>query len=211
MEYEVNWENVVTAVRPIGQTENGRPLYIKGYKGLVESSRAAQYPYRRIATLDVSEARVKKGTLTTAEARVKLKAAAKELLASGVDQPQVGVRVTFKQLGETVEYAAYKGLKNLFLFDKVRVLNPRIHVDVTARVTRIVWNCRLQRMEKVELGTLQDLSPKVAGFQLARGINGAKLANGTVTSGSLDDDCVSLRHMQADSVNAQVIQAESIT
>ena len=211
VEYTVNWDNVITAVRPIGKTADGKNLYIKGYKGLVESSRAKLYPHRRVAVLEVSEAQVKKGELTTPEARVKLKAAAKELLASGADRPEVSVHVTFQQLGETVEYAAYKGLKDLFLFDLVRVRNPRIGVDVKARVTRVVWNCRLQRMEEVELGTLRDLSPKVPGYQLSGGINGGKIAPGTITSAELDDESINVRHMQADSVNAQAIQALAVT
>ena len=211
VDYEENWENIITCVRPVGETASGKPLYLTGYKGLVESSRADRYPYRRIALLEVSEAHVKKGELTTAEAWAKMKAAAKELLASGVDQPEVSVHVTFQQLGDTVEYAAYKGLKNLFLFDSVRVRNNRLGVDVRASVTRIVWNCRLQRMVEVDLGSLHDISTKVPGYQLASGINGRKISPGSITSAGLDDECVNVRHMQADSVNADAIQAESIT
>ena len=211
VEYSVNWENVVTHVRPVGETEAGKPLYLTGSKGMVVSSKADRYPFAHVAVLPVSEARVQKGVMTTAEARSKLQAAANALLASGVDEPEVNVAVRFAQLGETEEYAAYKGLKNLFLFDYVRVRNNRLKIDARARVTRIVWDCRLERLDEVELGSVRDLTPKVAGFQLASGINGGKIAPGTITSAGLEDDIINVRHMQADSVNAQAIQARQIT
>lgn len=211
VEYSVNWENVVTHVRPVGETEAGKSLYLSGNKGMVISSKADRYPFAHVAALPVREARVQKGIMTTVEARAKLQAAADALLATGVDEPEVTVAVRFAQLGETEEYAEYKGLKNLFLFDCVRVRSSRLKVDVSTRVTRIVWNCRLERLEEVELGTVRDLSPRIAGYQLAGGINGSKIAPGTITSAGLEDDIINVRHMQADSVNAQAIQARQIT
>ena len=187
--YDVNWENIATNIRPVGEKKNGDPLYLVGNAGVVKSPRRADYPFAHVQVLQVSEAKVS-DDMTTAEARAKLQAAANELIAQGCDQPEVGVTVAFQLLGETKEYEAYKNLKNLYLFDKVRVLNKRLGIDVDAKVNRVVWDCKTERMREVELGTLTDVSPKVSNYQISS-VNGGKLSSGSVTghaiaSGSVD-------------------------
>ena len=211
VDYDVNWENVVTHVRPVGETAAGKPLYLTANQGMVVSSKAGRYPFEHVAVLKVPEARVQKKVMTTAEARAKLQAAADELLASGADEPRVGIAVKFTLLGDTGEYAAYKGLKKLFLFDTVRVRHPLLRVDTQAKICRIVWDCRLNRLKEVELGSLVDMTGKVASWQIAGGISGSKIAEGSITSAALTDEIINARHVQAESINAEAIQARQIT
>ena len=211
VDYDVNWENVVTHVRPVGETAAGKPLYLTANQGMVVSSKAGRYPFEHVAVLKVPEARVQKKVMTTAEARAKLQAAADELLASGADEPRVGIAVKFTLLGDTEEYAAYKGLKKLFLFDTVRVRHPLLRVDTRAKICRIVWDCKLNRLKEVELGSLVDATGKVASWQIAGGISGSKIAEGSITSAALTDEIINARHVQAESINAEAIQARQIT
>lgn len=209
VEYDVNWENIVTHVRPVGETAAGKPLYLTSNKGMVVSQNASNYPFAHVAVLKVNEAKVRKDVMTTAEARTKLQSAANELLAAGCDQPQVSIKVEFTQLGETEEYAAYKDLKQMFLFDMVRVYHKRLNIKAEVQVVRIVWDCRLERMKEVELGSVRTVSPKISSYQIGS-VSGTKLSGGSVSAAALDDDSITTRHLQADSVDTRQLVAESV-
>ena len=209
VEYDVNWENVVTHVRPVGETAAGKPLYLTGHKGMVISSNASNYPFAHVAVLKVNEAKVRKDVMTTAEARAKMQTAANELLAAGCDQPEIGLKVEFTQLGETEEYAAYKDLKQMFLFDMVRVHHKRLNINAEVQVVRIVWDCRLERMKEVELGSVRTVVAKISSYQIGS-VSGSKLSDGSVSAAALGDDSISARHMQAESVDTRQLVAESV-
>ena len=211
--YTVSWDNVVTHIRPVGSDKNGNPLYLTSTGGLVAGPHAASYPFRRVGVLDVSAAKVssKKNGITVAMARGMMQDAAAEQFANGADQPEVSVSVSFELLGETPKFAAYRGLKRLFLFDTIGVRNTRLGIDVKTQVCRVVWDCKRERMLELEAGALKDLSSSVSSWQLAGGISGAKIAAGTISAAAIDDDSINVRHLQADSVNADAIQAEAVT
>ena len=211
VDYRVNDEDVVTHLRPVGEQENGEPLYLTSTQGLVASPRAAQFPFRRVAVLPVNDAKVKKKDgVTAAICRTRMQQAANEAFAAGADQPEVSVSVHFALLGDAPRYAAYKDLKKLYLFDTVRVRDRRLNLFEAVRVSRIRWDCRREKMLEVELGALMDLAPSVSNFQI-KGISGAKLAEGTVSAAALDDESINTRHIQAESINAEAIQAEAVT
>lgn len=209
VEYNVDWESVVTAIRPVGQRKNGKPLYLVGNKGLVKSTRIDNYPHARVATLQVSEAKVS-DDVTTADARTIMKTAARAQFAAGIDQPKIGIKVNFVQLGNTVEYAQYKELKQLFLFDTVRVRDTRLGINTQAKVVRIKWDCVRDRLTDIELGSVRDYTSKVSSFQISS-VNGSKLTSGSVDASALGDGSVSADHLQVGSVNADAIQANAIT
>lgn len=210
--YKVSWDNVVTHVRPLGETAAGAPLYLTTNNGFVISSRADDYPVKRMLALQVPDAVVNTAEgVTEAVARARMQAAAQAQLANGCDLPDVSLSVNFALLGDSPRYAAFRDLKQLFLFDTVRVRDRRQGVDVHARIVRVLWDCRRERMREVELGTLENLSNPVSGWQITGGISGGKLAAGTVTAGSLATEAINTRHLQAESVNTDALQARAVT
>lgn len=68
-------------------------------------------------------------------------------------------------------------------------------------------------MEKIEVGsvgkTLVDTG--ITSWQIPSGFDGGKIYYGSIGPGSLADDIISARHVQADSINTKALQAESIT
>lgn len=210
--YKICWDNIVTHIRPIGETASGGPLYLTSNNGFVISTHAEDYPVNRMYALTVPDAVVNtKEGVSTYIARQRMQAAAQEMLASGCDQPDVSLSVNFALLGDTPRYDQYKGLKQLFLFDTVRIVDLRQGIDVSARIVRVVWDCKRERMREVELGTLENINGAVNSWQLTGGISGSKLASGTVSGGALVQDAVGERHIQAESINTDALQARIIT
>jgi len=56
-------------------------------------------------------------------------------------------------LGDSAEYAQYRALEGVFLFDTVHVHHPGLGIDVQAEVVRHVWDCLNERALAVELGS----------------------------------------------------------
>lgn len=212
VQYKETWDNVATHVRPIGQTAAGAPLYLTENGGFLVSSHADDYPVKRMLALPVTDAVVNaKEGVTTAIARARMRAAAQEALDNGCDAPEVSLSVNFALLGNSAKYAAFRGLKQLFLFDLVRVRHRKLGIDMQARIVRVLWDCKRERMREVELGTLENLTGAISGWQITGDISGGKLSPGSVTAGILADEAINTRHLQAESVNADAIQARSIT
>ena len=210
VQMEEDIDSTATAIRPIGQKKDGKPLYLDG-DGLVVSRYADQYPFKRIYKLECTDCTVGTNGVTEAIAKARMLEQAEKLLADGVDMPNVSVRVTFASLGYTVRYAQYRNLENVFLYDTVAVANPRLQINVKTQVIRIMWDCLREKMVSVELGSLQALSPSVAGWQISGGISGGKLIQGSVGAAQLGSEAISSRHIQAESVNTEALQAGSIT
>jgi phage-related protein len=89
------------------------------------------------------------------------------------DQPSINLRVDFAKLSDTVEYAQYQRLDDLYLCDRVRVRHPGIGLDALTEVIETVWDCLTGRYKSIELGRVQlDRSRvKVPAWQLPSGIS----------------------------------------
>lgn len=210
VEYDESTESTATAIRPIGEKKNGDPLYLSG-SGLVMSTRADQYPFKRIYPLKCTDCTVGTNGVTTAIALARMQEQAEALFEEGADLPDVSLKVTFANLGRSKRYEDYRNLENVYLYDTVTVCNTRLGIDVKTQVVRIMWDCLVEKMLSVELGSLQALSPSVASWQISGGISGSKLIGGSVGAAQLRSGAISARHVQAESINTEALQAESVT
>lgn len=208
--FNENMDDVATAIRPIGEKKNGEELYLEG-DGLVVSPIANQYPFKRIYPLTCTDCKVGTDGVTTAIARKRMQEQAQDIFDSGGDLPTISVSVTFSQLGDSERYKEFKRLENVFLFDEVTVVHPKLGVNVTTEVIRVIWDCLREKMNTVELGSLKEMVSSVASWQISSGVSGSKIANGTIGSAQLGGDIISARHMQADSINTDALQAGSVT
>ena len=183
VDYAEDEFEVITKLVPIGQTSKGKPLRVPTgtyavdgqsitvTDGFVPSPNASQYAVPHSAKLDNGAAIKAAGT--TAEqlnaAYIKLiRAARAKFSEEQCDLPQVTLSVDFVNLGDTAEYAQYRDLQKLFLYDTVRVNHPRLGIDVTTQVNKVEWDCLLSRYNSIELGSVRKnyARTRVASWQV---------------------------------------------
>ena len=205
-------ENVVTRIIPIGEKKDGSELLLDGTIW-VDSARIADYPVVHAQELKCENCKVGTDGVTTGIARARMREQAKAVFDAGGDLPEIEMDVEFISLGDTAEFALYKDLDRLFLWDYVIVRHKKLDVDITARVVSIKWDCLRERMDRMEIGSVGKTlaNTGINTWQIPTGFSGSKIAGGTIGGGALMQDIISTRHLQAESVNAEKIAAESIT
>lgn len=212
VECQVNTDSVVTRVYPMGQTAKGKPLGMGGDAPWVDSPKIGDYPTPHIYVLDKgSEIKAKSTSGADVDAaRSQLQQAAQAYFSDnpGIDEPEISLSVDFVSLGDTAEYAQYRNLESVHLYDTVRIRHAPLNIDVLAQVNKIEFDCLTGRMRGIELGSkLINLArEKVPAWQLPGNINGAKLINGTVEAGQLADGAVNDENMADGAVNAGKLQ-----
>ena len=212
VECQVNTDSVVTRVYPMGQTAKGKPLGMGGDAPWVDSPKIGDYPTPHIYVLDKgSEIKAKSTSGSDVNsARNRLKQAAQAYFSDnpGIDEPEISLSVDFVSLGDTAEYAQYRNLESVHLYDTVRIRHAPLNIDVLAQVNKIEFDCLTGRMKGIELGSkLINLArEKVPAWQLPGNINGAKLINGTVEAGQLAGGAVNDENMADGAVNAGKLQ-----
>ena len=213
-------DEVATRIVPIGETKDGYELGLGDTveTQYVDSPLIDKYPVIHVYWYEVDNCKVgdkdeSGSTITQAIARARMRAAAQKLIDDGCDQPTIEMSVEFVNLGDTEEYKDFKDLENAFLFDYVIVQHPDMDIDVTAQITKISWDCLLDKMDSIEIGqpgkTLANSG--ITTWQIPSGFSGTKIASGTIDSVSLKSDAINARHMQADSVNTDALQAACVT
>lgn len=208
----VNTDSVVTRVYPMGQTAKGKPLGMGGDAPWVDSPKIGDYPTPHIYVLDKgSEIKAKSTSGSDVNsARSQLQQAAQAYFSDnpGIDEPEISLSVDFVSLGDTAEYAQYRNLESVHLYDTVRIRHMPLNIDVLAQVNKIEFDCLTGRMKGIELGSkLINLArEKVPAWQLPGNINGAKLINGTVEAGQLAGGAVNDENMADGAVNAGKLQ-----
>lgn len=97
--------------------------------------------------------------------------------------PQISLSVDFVSLGDTSEYARYRELEQVFLYDLVTVRAKEYGIEATARVMEMTWDCCRERVEGIELGSVRE-DRRVYSWQV-RSLRGEKVENGSITADKL--------------------------
>lgn len=74
---------------------------------------------------------------------------------NSLDKPEVSLSLKYVDLSRTQEYADLKNLDHIELGDDVTVQFAALGVDVTARVSRIVYDCLLDANESIDVGDVR--------------------------------------------------------
>ena len=189
--YKENWDEVVTRVVPVGQTKKGEPLYLEG-TAYVDSPYISNYPVIKVHYLECENCKVGDkdeggSTITETIARARMRAQAEALFAPDdadrADEPKIEMEVEFQNLGDTEEYAQFKGLETCFLYDYVRVSFIQNGINKVARVTEIEWDLLLDKIKSIKIGKVMNkmATAGVANWQVPTGLDGRKIANGTTS------------------------------
>ena len=74
---------------------------------------------------------------------------------NSLDKPKVSLSLKYVDLSRTQEYADLKNLDHIELGDDVTVQFEALGVDVTARVSKIVYDCLLDANESIDVGDVR--------------------------------------------------------
>ena len=159
-----NIEGVVTRIIPVGQTKGGGELLLAGAAYWVDSPLIGNYAAPHVFYLKCDGCRIG-GSVSVALAWARMQEQAQAMFTDGCDKPEINVSVDFVNLGDSEEYAQYRGLENVYLYDTVQVHHPKLGVDVTAEVIRVVWDCLDERMLSIELGSVKGSLSTAASAQ----------------------------------------------
>jgi len=213
--YDVDETSVITRIMPTGEDKDGNILYLPEL--YVDSANIGAYPHVKwyhLAVSDAKESDDEDEPKSIAQCYEEMRTAAREQFATGCDLPTITLSVDFINCLDTVEYAQYGFLQNIFLGDAVRVIARRIGVEVSMRMTQYTYDCLTQKYTAVTLGTVADTleGNTISMSQLASGsITGAKLAINSVGSGALMNGSVGSLQVKAAAIGSAHIQDASIT
>ena len=211
--------NVATRVIPVGQTKDGKPLYLgTGSERYLLSSHESLYARPRYAYLKVSDARVGNKvdgkTLSKTQALQRMREAAQAELDGGCDLPDCSITATMVRLRNDPAYAQYAALETVCPGDTLGMFVPNFGLVLNMRVSAYDFEALRQEYDEITLGTPQANTARtgISARQLGgRSVSASKLAYGCVGASALAEDVIDARHLQADSINARAIQAESVT
>ena len=74
---------------------------------------------------------------------------------NGLNKPKVSLSLKYVDLSRTQEYADLKNLDHIEMGDDVTVQFESLGVDVTARVSKIVYDCLLDANESIDVGDVR--------------------------------------------------------
>lgn len=229
----LDFSGVATAIRPVGETEKGKPVYLEHsylWNGTTATALSdtdgivygrwhyltgddveCRLPCARIYPLDGEDCKEnsKDGpSIATVRRRLLDQAVAK--LEGGAEEPEVSVQVDMMLLGYTQQWSMYRDLEKVFLFDTIRVRHQALGIDIETAICEIEWDCLEDMPLEIRTGAINDLTASISSWQISS-LNGAKLTAGSVNSMQLADGAVGEDHIQAASVTANAIAANAIT
>ena len=86
------------------------------------------------------------------------------------DAIAVELTVDFTLLGNTEEYKEYRGLEKLYMYDLIRVADPRVGLNLQLQVSHIEWDCILERYNLIKVGNVFDYGGRtVFGYNIGDG------------------------------------------
>lgn len=172
----VNWkrnsDKRINRVRPVAKAEDGSDLYLP--EEWIDSDDIANQPVIKMERLRV-DGQVGKddgtGTDTNwTEANLldHMRAkAAERFSVDHADAQVVELTVNFALLGETEEYKQYKGLEKLYMYDLVRVTDPRVGLNIQLQISHVEWDCILERYNSIKVGNVYDYGGRtVFGYNI---------------------------------------------
>ena len=161
-EQERNISNTFNSVYPFAiytdDKQQERLITLSDY--FVDSSNIASFPNRKAQTVDFSN-EFEHDVVPTQD---KLKSLAQKYIKSnGIGVPSVSIKVSFVDLSKTSDYENIAPLERLNLCDEVHVIYPKLKVNTTAKVVRIVWNVLAESYDEIEIGEKRvSLSDKIS-------------------------------------------------
>lgn len=141
-----NADKAVTDILPVGQADHGYFAlppdgeafgFSRTYS--VPPELASRYPFRRIEVLKVSDAK----TNDINGWRAMQAAAYRRINDESCGMVKPSVRVDFVELENTEEFADYRGLSKLYLYDTVHIIHAPLGIKTVMQVREYEWDAIL--------------------------------------------------------------------
>lgn len=153
LEEELNLDNIVTRIMPVGKDENDLPVLLP--EKYVDSQYINNYPHPKIRTYEFDDIKVDENT-TIDQVYSKLRDSVADLYTNKqVDIPFVNYKINFMALSQTVEYKNYSALETIYPSDIVTVTNSKLNINIKTKMIRYVYNAITKRYIEIELGSFK--------------------------------------------------------
>ena len=193
VDFETNLDELVTAIKPVGETKDGKDLYLTddatSPNNYVLSPHVNEYPIRYCHVLKCEDCKVDGKQLTKTLVRARMREQAEQMFEDECDLPNVNLTVKFILLGDTEEFAQYRDLDRIYLWDEVSVLDKTHGIEVLTEVQRIVVDCLTGRVMEAELGNVRECAASLSAWQIPT-LDGHKLQSGSVPGVALEDESI---------------------
>ena len=146
---EENIENTITGIVPFWASSEGATTVTLPER-VIESSTAANYPFKRTVPMDFSQAFQEQPT--QAQLRAKAQAYVNQ---SGVGIPKVSIKLSFVSLADTEEYKSVAALQAVNLCDNINVYFEKLGISTTAKIVKTVYDVLLEKYDSLEIGSLK--------------------------------------------------------
>ena len=158
---------LVTRVCPVARAADGSPYTLP--ETFVDSPLLDAYPIAKARALPLALRIGADGT--EEEVRARMRAEARRLFDERqADRPAATLTVDFLMLGDTEEFAQYRGLERLSLYDAVEIRHPDLGLSTRAQVTGCEWDAVRRRYIRITLGDpFAGTDHTVFGYDLADG------------------------------------------
>lgn len=213
-------ENVVTRIAPIAKDKDGNIVWMNvNGAWYVDSEHINDYAFPRSIIYDTG---LKIGTDDVTEENVQEKlvaAANKQFTEDKVDLPEVEMKIEFLSLGDTEEYAQYRNLDKVYLYDILTIIDTERGYSYTAQVVAVEHDLLTGMLNSVTIGKLDnwDGKRKIATWQVPE-IDGANIrlksimagafAEGAIYGSDLAESIIEYAHFKTATIEA--LTADSI-
>lgn len=120
------------------------------YGDVVYSQYANNYPFIYLVAMDYSSEEE-----VTDLATLNTKASQYFTEHNGIDKPSMSATVDMQDLSDSSEYKRFKSLEHIQLCDTVTVYSKKHKVNLTAKVTKIIFDTLLEKNVSLELGSIR--------------------------------------------------------
>lgn len=168
-------DKLINRIMPVAKMADGSDLFLNGM--YVDSDNISSWPVIIMERLQVNGQVGKDDgtgteTVWTEEALLEhMQTVAEERFTKDhVDALVVELTVNFTLLGSTEEYKQYRDLEKLYMYDLVRVSDPRVGMDLQLQVSHIEWDCIRERYQSIKVGNVFDYGGRtVFGYNIGNG------------------------------------------
>ena len=211
-----SYENIATRVCPYAKDAEGNILWMNnnGVKWL-DADNASDYAYPRVLIYD-SGLQVGKDDVTAQNIQARLlESAQKKYSEEHVNDPEIEMTVELISLGDTEEYAQYRDLDKVYLYDIITIINSERGYQYTAQVVGVVHDVLTGRLLSVTIGKLDnwDGTRKIAVWQVPeisgenirlKSILAGSFAPGAIQSADIGEHIINYAHFASATIDSLV-------
>ena len=196
----VSIDNTYTRIAPIAKTSNGGIIWLDyDDKKYIDSQHVDNYSSPRLYVYDTGLQIGKDGVTSDNVQEKMLEAAQKLFTDEHIDDPEITMTVDFLSIGDTEEYAQYRGLDKVYLYDIITIKDKKRGYNYSAQVIGVEHDILTGRLNSVKIGNkkINTYARKLASWQVPtigsdkigdNSVDTIQLKEGAVTSDKLSDD-----------------------